>query len=198
MSDMVPEVLNAALDSLFTPKEPGEQEYQGVDGLLYCRNCHTPVQCRVKLWGRDKIVPCLCRCQQEAMAEKKRQDELVERQRSCISRFQIKHRNRSRNATGSKRIFSTSFNKKHTIFMDFTPSFFFSSSFYCTRLPNTTMSIGRPAKICNGTDSFICAMCCKNSARLRRHRIPESLFKISFCISQSSSSRFCKSRISSA
>ena len=32
MSDMVPEVLNAALDSLFTPKEPGEQEYQGEDG----------------------------------------------------------------------------------------------------------------------------------------------------------------------
>jgi hypothetical protein len=28
MSDMVPEVLNAALDSLFTPKEPGEQEWQ--------------------------------------------------------------------------------------------------------------------------------------------------------------------------
>ena len=46
MSDMVPEVLNAALDSLFTPKEPGEREYQGEDGLLYCRNCHTPVQCR--------------------------------------------------------------------------------------------------------------------------------------------------------
>ena len=44
MSDMVPEVLNAALDSLFTPKEPGELEYQGDDGLLYCRNCHTPVQ----------------------------------------------------------------------------------------------------------------------------------------------------------
>ena len=81
MSDMVPEILNAALDSLFTPKEPGEREYQGEDGLLYCRNCHTPVQCRVKLWGRDRIVPCLCRCQQEAMAEKKRQDELLERQR---------------------------------------------------------------------------------------------------------------------
>ena len=41
MSDMVPEILNAALDSLFTPKEPGEREYQGEDGLLYCRNCHT-------------------------------------------------------------------------------------------------------------------------------------------------------------
>lgn len=33
MSDMVPEILNAALDSLFTPKEPGEREYQGEDGL---------------------------------------------------------------------------------------------------------------------------------------------------------------------
>ncbi len=41
MSDMVPEVLNAALDSLFTPKEPGEQEYQGEDGLLYCRNSYS-------------------------------------------------------------------------------------------------------------------------------------------------------------
>ena len=56
MSDMVPEILNAALDSLFTPKEPGEREYQGEDGLLYCRNCHTPVQCRVKLWGRDSFM----------------------------------------------------------------------------------------------------------------------------------------------
>lgn len=34
MSDMVPEVLNAALDSLFTPKEPGEQEYQAETRLF--------------------------------------------------------------------------------------------------------------------------------------------------------------------
>lgn len=34
MSDMVPEVLNAALDSLFTSKEPGEQEYKGEDGVF--------------------------------------------------------------------------------------------------------------------------------------------------------------------
>lgn len=69
MSDMVPEVLNAALDSLFTPKEPGEQEYKGEDGLLYCRSCHTPVQCRVKLWGRDKIVPWKCRNTPENLPE---------------------------------------------------------------------------------------------------------------------------------
>ena len=58
MSDMVPEVLNAALDSLFTPKEPGELEYQGDDGLLYCRNCHTPVRIsgedRRKSIGKEK------------------------------------------------------------------------------------------------------------------------------------------------
>ena len=57
MSDMVPEILNAALDSLFTPKEPGEREYQGEDGLLYCRNCHTPVQCRVSSWAETGLFP---------------------------------------------------------------------------------------------------------------------------------------------
>ena len=57
MSDMVPEVLNAALDSLFTPKEPGEREYQGEDGLLYCRNCHTPVQCKALGQRQDCSLP---------------------------------------------------------------------------------------------------------------------------------------------
>ena len=35
MSDMVPEVLNAALDSLFTPKEPGEQVRKDVTAKCY-------------------------------------------------------------------------------------------------------------------------------------------------------------------
>lgn len=57
MSDMVPEVLNAALDSLFTPKEPGELEYKGEDGLLYCRSCHMPVQCRVNSGAKTRWFP---------------------------------------------------------------------------------------------------------------------------------------------
>ena len=34
MSDMVPEVLNAALDSLFTPKEPGDVYKRQVKGMI--------------------------------------------------------------------------------------------------------------------------------------------------------------------
>ncbi|MCD7739376.1 MAG: hypothetical protein LUH58_10140 [Lachnospiraceae bacterium] len=34
--------------------EPGENEYMGDDGLLYCSKCKTPVQCRVKI-GSVKI-----------------------------------------------------------------------------------------------------------------------------------------------
>ena len=47
MSDMVPEVLNAALDSLFTPKEPGEQEYAGAvqcKALGQRQDCSLPLQ----------------------------------------------------------------------------------------------------------------------------------------------------------
>ena len=43
MSDMVPEVLNAALDSLFTPKERGEEEYQG-KALGQRQDCSLPLQ----------------------------------------------------------------------------------------------------------------------------------------------------------
>ena len=38
--------------------------------LLLCPDCGTPIQCRVKLAGVERTVPCLCNCQQ-----RKRQNE---------------------------------------------------------------------------------------------------------------------------
>ena len=38
--------------------------------LLLCPDCETPIQCRVKLAGVERTVPCLCSCQQ-----RKRQNE---------------------------------------------------------------------------------------------------------------------------
>lgn len=39
-----------------------------VDGLLYCGKCHTPKQCRVKLWNGDIMTPfCLCKCEHERL-----------------------------------------------------------------------------------------------------------------------------------
>lgn len=34
-------------------------------GLLMCGKCRTPKQCRVKLFEREKLLPCLCQCEQE-------------------------------------------------------------------------------------------------------------------------------------
>ena len=50
MSDMVPEVLNAALDSLFTPKEPGEllsgKLNDALSGRLFCADFRTLQMCQ--------------------------------------------------------------------------------------------------------------------------------------------------------
>lgn len=40
-------------------------DYIGDDGLLYCGNCNTPKQCRVELFGKERIVYCLCKCKAE-------------------------------------------------------------------------------------------------------------------------------------
>lgn len=49
-----------------------EGDYLGDDGLLYCGKCHTPKQCRVKLFGEERTPPCLCQC---AMDRKKQEED---------------------------------------------------------------------------------------------------------------------------
>lgn len=78
MSETVPAVLSAVVENLTAPKEVHENEYPGDDGLLYCSKCHTPVQCRVNIWGREKIVRCICQCQKEAMEVRRIEHELYE------------------------------------------------------------------------------------------------------------------------
>ena len=43
------------------------------NGLLHCGKCHTTKQCVVQLFGQNKIVYCLCKCEKE-----KRDKELAE------------------------------------------------------------------------------------------------------------------------
>ena len=42
--------------------EPSDYEK---DGFIYCGKCDTPKQCEVVLFGKRRIVPCLCKCQNE-------------------------------------------------------------------------------------------------------------------------------------
>ena len=58
------------------PPVPGENEYIGENGLIFCSVCHTPKQCRVNVMGRSAVVHCICECDRKRMEqEKKRQEE---------------------------------------------------------------------------------------------------------------------------
>lgn len=73
---------------------PGDYER---GGLLYCCQCNTPKQHRVKTpSGRDRVVPCMCLCasaryDQEREEEKKRREmEEIERLRSSGIRLALR------------------------------------------------------------------------------------------------------------
>ena len=58
------------------PPVPGENEYIGENGLLFCSVCHTPKQCRVSMMGKPAVMPCICDCDKKRLErEKKRQEE---------------------------------------------------------------------------------------------------------------------------
>lgn len=73
----------SAIDSIadLVPK-PVSGDYIGADGLVYCAECNTPKQCRVTIFGQDRIMPCICKCGAKK-AEKEKQlkieSEFVER-----------------------------------------------------------------------------------------------------------------------
>ncbi len=57
------------------PRKPGDYEK---DGILICGKCNTPKQVRIRLFGRETVVACMCRCSEEAYeaekAERKAQE----------------------------------------------------------------------------------------------------------------------------
>ena len=49
--------------AIANPEEAGDYRK---DGLLMCGKCHTKKQTRIKLFGKEKVVSCLCKCGEEA------------------------------------------------------------------------------------------------------------------------------------
>lgn len=80
MRDNVSAALGQLSQLISENQVPRDGEYPGEGGLLYCGKCHTPVQCRVELWGEKKIVPCICKCRKEEMETQKQRMEEQERQ----------------------------------------------------------------------------------------------------------------------
>jgi DNA replication protein DnaC len=50
-----------------------------VDGLRYCEECNKPTQCRVTLFGKERIQTCLCEC-----GKKRRDEDDLARKRSGL------------------------------------------------------------------------------------------------------------------
>lgn len=57
----------------------GKQEHLGANGLLYCDICGEPTQCRVHVFGEERTVRCICKCDQDKLAEEKAQQERAEK-----------------------------------------------------------------------------------------------------------------------
>lgn len=69
------------LDRIQVQKEPGPQQYLGEDGFLYCGKCHTPVQCRITFEGKERLMPCICKCQKE---ERERQEQRMKEEEQLL------------------------------------------------------------------------------------------------------------------
>lgn len=52
-----------------------EDDYKDETGLLTCAKCHTHKECVVTFLGKEKIVPCLCRCEAEKYNASVKQNE---------------------------------------------------------------------------------------------------------------------------
>ena len=63
-------------------QNPARADDYTVDGLLYCGNCKTKKQCRIEMFGQERIVPCLCKCGVEKRdaeeAERKRREKMMD------------------------------------------------------------------------------------------------------------------------
>ena len=61
------------------------------DGLMYCDICGAPIQCRVKLFDEERVLPCTCDCEKaerERLEEEKRKADIMENVRKLrISGF---------------------------------------------------------------------------------------------------------------
>lgn len=77
-------VYNAIIDDI-AAKVPGrevhEGDYTGQDGLLYCGKCHARKQTRINILGEERVVPIMCKCEQD-----KHDAELAERKAAEQSR----------------------------------------------------------------------------------------------------------------
>lgn len=53
-------------------------DYYADDGILMCGKCHTPKRCRMEFHGETLLLPVICECAKEALAERHRREQQTE------------------------------------------------------------------------------------------------------------------------
>ncbi len=71
MSDSLSVAIQNLVERHSAPVAASENEYLGGDGLLYCSRCNTPTQCRIHMMGTERIVHCICKCEQARLQREK-------------------------------------------------------------------------------------------------------------------------------
>lgn len=74
---MVGHAVNAVIQAAAAANAAQPDDYTE-NGLCYCGKCHTPKQTRCEIFGRTRLVSCMCKCKAEEykreQAEKKRME----------------------------------------------------------------------------------------------------------------------------
>ena len=73
--------LSASPDLSSSRKLLKEGRYLGYNGLIFCQKCRAPLQHRITFGGKERIVPCLCRCQKEELEQ---QEQLIKEQEQML------------------------------------------------------------------------------------------------------------------
>lgn len=69
-------------------------EYLGDDGLLHCSECGKAVQCRIEVFGEEKVVRCICDCiksEMDAEKERERQEDIERNRHDCFEGSNMIH-----------------------------------------------------------------------------------------------------------
>lgn len=75
--------MNATINALAARVPTDAHIHVGQDGLAYCLNCGGARECRIEIFDRVRVVPCLCKC----MAEKRAQEEALRKQQELMARI---------------------------------------------------------------------------------------------------------------
>lgn len=84
---MIAEALGTIVINTRKNARINENDYQK-ENLWHCGTCHTPKECLKSLGGQDRILPCICKCQQE---QKKQEETRWEQQQKNFKIRRLTH-----------------------------------------------------------------------------------------------------------